>query len=443
MNPEIQRTVAQLGTVGVSAQRLTLAVYATRRAGWGAPLDVFFGAVAPTIDGALTALTAVAAECGLTEQQQVAMLLRYFDQGGSAPLVDYLYEFGRQQRELRQQAELSAFANTVAYGTAADEQALVAELERPLPPPPGVAVAPQANAAEAAAALQHAASGGYVPPTAYAPAPAVPPTAPPPVVYAPAPPPTVCAPQPPAAPAVSAAPTAAPTPTAAPHVATPPEWRPAPTLPSATPGDAPTAALLPAGTRVAYQLGPHALLATIVRAGPSHAEIRTDQGHVYESVAWQYLVPSTAPLVVAVTATPAVSAQIATLAAGPVPADVAPGTVLCCVACTEIAAPGTGSPCQLILDLIGGTKHDSRVSMRLENHAHEVLASAVYELPALFAAGALRMHYHDRVIGIDLTLPAATAAAVPARKRRTTKTAPGPLPNQTALPLEATALEPA
>jgi hypothetical protein len=402
MNAEIQRTVDQLSTVGPDAARLTLAVYATGRRSWGVPLDAFFSGVAPTLDAALTALEATAAECELSAQHQVAMLLRYLDttppEAGVTSLLDMLHGMATDARKRREAAELEAFAAAAA--------------NKPLPPPPSVAVAPTANVAEAQASLQHAASVGYVPPVA---------TVPPPSHTPPAP---VLVTTPAAAVVV--------------HAPTPPEWhQPAPlAAPAPPPPAAPTT--LPAGARVAYQLGPESLTATVIASGAGHATIRTDGGTVYEGVSWQYLHPTSAPLIVAVTLPPTTASQLAALAAGAPAAPAAPGTVLCCVACAAIAEPGSGRECQLLLDLVAGPQATQQLlSLRIETAQHEVLAAATYMYDALQAPGALRLQHHECTIGFDLTIPAATTAALPAKRPRGKKTTAeaAALPGQGTLPL--------
>jgi hypothetical protein len=417
MNAEIQRTVGQLSSVSADAGRLTLAVYATRRAGWGAPLDVFFASVAPVLDAALTALDATAAECELTPQHQVAMLLRYLDttppEAGVSALLDQLHYLASESRRAREAAELEAFAAAAA--------------NRPLPPPPSAAVSTVANTVEAQTALQHAASVGYVPPVATVPSPShTPPTPPAPILVT-----TPLAP----APVVVTAPAAA----VVAHAPTPPEWhQPAPLAePAPPPPAAPTT--LAAGTRVAYQLGPEALTATVIAAGAGHATIRTDSGAIYESVSWQYLHPTAAPLIVAVTLPPTTASQLAALAAGAPAAPAAQGTVLCGVACVTVAEPGTGRECRLLLDVVAGPQSTQPLlSLRLETAQHEILASATYMCDALQAPGALRLQHKDCTIGLDLTIPAATTAAVPAKRTRGTKKTAAetaPLPGQGTLPL--------
>ena len=401
MHAEIHRTVDQLASVSAEAGRLTLAVYATGRKSWGAPLDVFFASVAPALDAMLTGLDATAAECDLSAQHQVAMLLRYLDttppEAGVSVLLDQLHDMATDARKRREAAELEAFAASA--------------VSKPLPPPPSVAVVDTANTVEAQAALQHAASGGYVPPLA---------TVPPPSHTPPA--------------AVVA------------HAPTPTEWhQPAPLAAPASPlPAAPTT--LAAGTRVAYQLGPEALTATVVAAGAGHATNRSDHGSVYEGVSWQYLHPTAAPLIVAVTLPPTVASQLAALAAGVPAAPAAQGTVLCSVACSAVAEPGTGRECQLLLDVVAGPQSTQPLlSLRLETAQHEVLSSATYMCDALYAPGALRLQHHDCTIGVDLTIPAATTAAVPAKRprgaKKTAAESAAPLPGQGTLPLDSAGAE--
>lgn len=414
MIAEVQRTVSQLSGVSPAAAKLTLAVYATRRAMWGAPLDAFFGCVAPTVDAALTALDAVATEFALTEHHQVAMMLRYFDttppESGPGAVLDFIHKFAEDSRRARAEAELAAFAEAAVAPRPVSE----------LPPPPSVAVAPSANTAEAQAALRRAAEAGYVPPVATVPA------APAPVVPAPVAAPAVVAPPP----AVATA-----------HTPMPVDWQQPAALAAPTPAPtvvAPTA--LAAGTRVAYQLGPTALTATVIDAGAGHAAIRVDGGGVYESVAWQYLHPTSAPLIIQATLAPTVAAAVTALAEGQVPdVPVQQGNVLCGLVCTTIAEPGTGRDCQLLLDLVAGPQPTQHLlSLRIETAQHEVLAQATYMLDALAAPHALRLQYRDCLVGYDVTIPTAPAAAVPTKRQRGKKqaTETAPLPGQGTLPLE-------